>query len=63
MYIPNTLAMNSPSTFCFLDFCDVSKDIAGELRLNLEPDVDRGRDAEWVFMVQCGGSPHGVVHL
>ena len=43
--------MNLPSTFGFFDFRDVSEDIAGELRLDLEADVDVGQDAERVFMV------------
>ena len=55
--------MNSPSTFGFFDFRDVSEDIAGELRLDPEADVEVGRDTERVFMVRGGGSLRGVVRL
>jgi hypothetical protein len=57
------LAKNSPSAFGFFDFRDVSEDIAGELRLDPEADVDEGRDTERVFMVRGGGSLRGVVRL
>jgi len=56
-------AKNSPSTFGFFDFRDVLEDIAGELRLDSEADVDEGRDTEQVFMVQGGGSLCGVARL
>ena len=56
-------AKNSPSTFGFFDFRDVSENIAGELRLDLEVGMDEGRDMERVFMVRGGGSLRGVVRL
>jgi len=56
-------AKNWPSTFGFFDFRDISEDIAGELRLDPEADVDEGRDTERVFMVRGGGSLRGVFRL
>jgi len=42
-----SLVKNSPPTFGFFDYRDVLEDIAGELRLDPEADVDEGRQ---VFM-------------
>lgn len=47
---------DSPSAFSFFDLHNVSEDIAGELRLDPEADVDEGRETERVFMVRGGGS-------
>jgi len=58
-----SLVKNSPPTFGFFDYRDVLEDIAGELRLDPEADVDEGRDTERVFMVRGGGSLRGVVRL
>ena len=56
-------AKDSPSAFSFFDLCGVSEDMAGEIRLDPEADVDEGRDPERVIMVRDGGSVRGVVRL